>query len=58
VLHKGVIRSILMELLHLEEAQKQALVLALGSIHMISRSNGNWRAEVLDCTDHLSWLPC
>ncbi len=53
VLHKGVIRSILMELLRLDEAQRHELVLALGSIHIVSRGDGGWRAEVLDRTDHL-----
>jgi broad specificity phosphatase PhoE len=53
VLHKGVIRSILMELLRLNEAARHSLVLALGSIHIVSRGDGGWIAEVLDRTDHL-----
>ena len=53
VLHKGVIRAILMELLRLDEAQRHNLVLALGSIHIVRRGNDGWKAGVLDRTDHL-----
>lgn len=53
VLHKGVIRSILAELLQLDDTQRHGLVVALASIHVITLHNGRWRAHVLDRTDHL-----
>jgi broad specificity phosphatase PhoE len=53
VVHKGVIRSILAELLPLDDAQRRGVAVALASIHVVSGSNGRWRAEVLDRTDHL-----
>jgi len=51
--HKGIIRSVLSELLQLDEAQRRTLTVSLASIHMIGRTNGRWHAEVLDRTDHL-----
>jgi broad specificity phosphatase PhoE len=53
VVHKGVIRSVLAELLQLDEPARQALRVELGSIHVVSRHAGAWRALVLDRTDHL-----
>jgi broad specificity phosphatase PhoE len=54
VVHKGVIRSILGELLPLDEPQWRGIAVALASIHVVSGSDGrSWRAEVLDRTDHL-----
>jgi broad specificity phosphatase PhoE len=53
VVHKGVIRSILAELLPLDDAQRRGIAVGLASIHVVSGSNGRWRAEVLDRTDHL-----
>jgi len=53
VVHKGVIRSVLAELLHLDVPARQALRVELGSIHVVSRHDGGWRALVLDRTDHL-----
>jgi broad specificity phosphatase PhoE len=53
VVHKGIIRSTLAELLRLEEHQRRELVVDLASIHVISRANGVWQPEVLDRTDHL-----
>lgn len=51
--HKGIIFSILMELLQLDEERRRRLTVALGSIHVIGGANGGWHAEVLDRTDHL-----
>ncbi len=51
VLHKGVIRCVLAELLGVEAGQ--GVVVALGSIHVIHRAGGLWRADALDRTDHL-----
>ena len=53
VVHKGVIRSILAELLSLDDAQRRGITVALASIHVINGGNARWRAEVLDRTDHL-----
>jgi len=51
--HKGIIRSILTELLQLDERQRRTLTVPLASIHVVARTNGSWRAEGLDRTDHL-----
>jgi broad specificity phosphatase PhoE len=55
--HKGIIRSVLTELLQLDETQRHTLAVPLASIHVVGRAiagaNGGWRAEVLDRTDHL-----
>lgn len=51
--HKGIIYSVLSELLQLDEAQRRALTVPLASIHVIGRANGRWHAEALDRTDHL-----
>jgi broad specificity phosphatase PhoE len=51
--HKGIIYSVLSELLQLDEAQRRALTVPLASIHVIGRANGRWHANVLDRTDHL-----
>jgi len=51
--HKGIIHSVLSELLQLDEKQRHTLTVSLASIHMIGRTNGRWHAEVLDRTDHL-----
>jgi broad specificity phosphatase PhoE len=53
VLHKGVIRCILAELLGYDEAQRRNLFVALGSIHIITCNNGAWSEESLDRTEHL-----
>jgi len=54
ILHKGVIRSIVAELLGDEEIQRQSLSIELGSIHVVTREHGQWKAERLDHTAHLS----
>ncbi len=53
VLHKGVIRSILVELLRLDEPARR-LAIELASIHIVGESGGAWRAEALDRTEHLA----
>ncbi len=51
VLHKGVIRCVLAELLGGERAY--GVTVALGSIHVIRNAGGRWQAEALDRIDHL-----
>ncbi len=53
VVHKGVIRSIVTELLRLDDNQRHGITVPLASIHIVRRDNGAWRAEVLDRIDHL-----
>jgi broad specificity phosphatase PhoE len=53
VVHKGVIRAVLTELLQPDDSQRHRLTVPLASIHVICRDNSRWRAEVLDRTDHL-----
>jgi phosphoserine phosphatase len=53
VVHKGVIRCMLDELLGADVVQQHSPVLALGSVHVVRRQDGVWHAEILDRTDHL-----
>ncbi len=53
VLHKGIIKVILGELLGLEHAQAQALTVALGSIHRLRWREGRWHLEAGNLIDHL-----
>ena len=53
VVHKGVIRSVVTELLAFDDAQRRRLIVDLASIHVIRSTNGRWHPEVLDRTDHL-----
>jgi broad specificity phosphatase PhoE len=53
VLHKGVIRSIVSELLGVDEVHRRRLSVALGSIHILARDHEAWYAEALDCVGHL-----
>jgi len=53
VLHKGVIRCIVAELLGLDEERHRGLVAALGSIHVLARERDAWYAEAVDCVQHL-----
>ncbi len=54
VLHKGVIRCIVTELLGPALANRGTLSAALGSIHILVCEGGAWRAEALDLVAHLS----
>ena len=54
VLHKGVIRCIVTELLGREAVNRQPLSSALGCIHTLVREGDGWRAEALDVVAHLS----
>jgi broad specificity phosphatase PhoE len=54
VVHRGVIAVILAELLRLAPAARRALEIDLGSIHVVARAAGGWRADYLNRTDHLS----
>lgn len=53
VVHKGVIRSIVAELLRHDDTQRHGIIVALASIHIVRQDNGAWGAEVLDRIDHL-----
>jgi broad specificity phosphatase PhoE len=53
VVHKGVIRAVLTELLQPDDSPRHRLTVPLASIHVICRDNGRWRAAGLDRTDHL-----
>jgi len=53
VVHRGVIAVILAELLHLSAAERRAVGIDLGSIHVLVRDARGWRAEVLNRVDHL-----
>jgi broad specificity phosphatase PhoE len=53
VLHKGVIRCIVAELLGADRVQRHGLAIELGSIHIIAQRGAQWRAEALDQMVHL-----
>jgi broad specificity phosphatase PhoE len=53
VLHKGVIRTILAELLALDAVARRRPAIELASIHILARQGAQWRAEVLDHVTHL-----
>jgi broad specificity phosphatase PhoE len=57
VLHKGVIAVILAELLRLPSADRKALAIDLGSIHVIARREEHWHALHLNRVDHLCSSP-
>ena len=54
VLHRGVIAVMLAELLELSPAERRALAIDLGSIHVVVRRGATWQAEVLNRIDHLA----
>jgi broad specificity phosphatase PhoE len=53
VLHRGVIAVMLAELLGLTHADRGALPIDLGSIHVLVRGRGGWAPERLNRLDHL-----
>jgi broad specificity phosphatase PhoE len=57
VVHKGVIRTALIELLGSPQVAQLRPVIELGSIHCLVRRDGAWQAEVVDRIDHLGGEP-
>jgi alpha-ribazole phosphatase len=53
VVHRGVIAVALAELLGLGAGDRRSLEIDLGSIHVLNREGGGWRAERLNAVDHL-----
>jgi len=53
VVHRGVILTILSEMLGLSDAQRGAWPTALGSIHVLEGSASTWRATLVDGVAHL-----
>jgi len=56
VLHKGVIRTVLAELLRLDLAARGQLEVDLGSIHVVERAGEGWHAAQLNHLAHLAGL--
>jgi broad specificity phosphatase PhoE len=54
VVHRGVIAVALAELLDLDAAERRALDIDLGSIHILARAGDDWRAERLNVVEHLA----
>ena len=54
VVHRGIIAVALAELLRLSAAERRALHIDLGSIHVLNREGGRWRAEQLNAVGHLA----
>lgn len=57
VLHRGVIASILAELLGLDTGERLALAIDLGSIYVVVRHEQGWRTECENRIDHLLGVP-
>jgi len=53
VLHKGIIKVILGELLGLDHGEAQALTVTLGSIHRLRWGEDRWHLEAGNLTEHL-----
>lgn len=53
VAHRGVISSVLIETLGLDDAELRSWRLALGSLHVLAREDGRWRGERTDVHEHL-----
>lgn len=56
VLHRGVISTILSELLALSPGDRARIDIALASIHVVLRSGDAWLPQILDKVDHLDGL--
>jgi broad specificity phosphatase PhoE len=57
IVHRGIVSTILTELLQLTPDQRTALGIELASIHTVSRNGRAWQAEQLNRIDHLEGLP-
>ena len=53
IAHKGIIASMVTELLRLSPAERAAWPIDLGSIHVLVAHAGGWQAEQVNRTDHL-----
>jgi broad specificity phosphatase PhoE len=56
VLHRGVISTILSELLAPSPGDRARIDIALASIHVVLRSGDAWLPQILDRVDHLDGL--
>jgi len=56
VAHKGVIASIVEELLRLSPAERAAWPIDLASIHILAAADGAWHAEAVNTCAHLERL--
>lgn len=56
VAHRGIVSTILAEVLGLDPQQRSSLGIDLASIHVIRDAPGHWQAEQLDRIDHLEGL--
>lgn len=54
VAHRGVILTVVAEILRLSDQQRADWPTALGSIHVLVHSGGSWQAEHVNRTEHLS----
>lgn len=57
VAHKGVIATIVQDLLDLSAEERASWPIALASIHIVTAAAGRWRAERINDTRHLDGLP-
>lgn len=56
VAHKGVIATVIAEVLQLSDVQRADWRIDLGSIHVLVRDDGGWRAELSSAISHLAGL--
>jgi broad specificity phosphatase PhoE len=57
IVHKGVIATVVTELLRLSPAERAVWPIDLASIHTLVATAGEWHAERVNQTDHLDGLP-
>lgn len=57
VVHRGVVASVVTELLHLSLPQRAAWPIDLASIHVLVTADGAWHAALVNDLRHLDGLP-
>jgi broad specificity phosphatase PhoE len=57
IVHKGVIGTVITELLRLAPAERASWPIDLASIHILVATADTWHAERVNQTDHLDGLP-
>ena len=57
VAHKGVIATLIAEMLQLTSSERSAWPIDLASIHVVVAEDGRWRAEAVNKMRHLEGLP-
>jgi broad specificity phosphatase PhoE len=56
IVHKGIIATVVAELLRLSPGERAVWPIDLASIHTLVATAGEWHAERVNYTDHLDGL--